>query len=311
MKNKNKNKRGFAGEVEVPILVLDSLQPIGPQEQLYAIDPLEELPVQQYARQGEERDPLTETRQDYINRVWCDYYNHPPYVSTGLAKYDGKDFSFFSKGENVTDEEFGIALEYCTAKAEMDKLKYDKWKLVPEEDVFYPIDPLPYDDLDLGGPIGLGSGGPGPRFGNEEVHPIDRKDILRSSILPENSDMAPEGALSDMAPEGALMIDVVTPPQPIAPIPQTMDETMTPVGKSTMAVSSYTIENISNELNSKSPIAQAAAEKLATMEQSASKEIQKAEIKVSKNLNPYVIALGVVVGLLIIDKLMMKNATGN
>jgi hypothetical protein len=107
------------------------------------------------------------------------------------------------------------------------------------------------------------------------------------------------------------MIDEVTPPQPIAPIPQTMDETMTPVGKSPMAVSSYTIENISNELNSKSPIAQAAAEKLATMEQSASKEIKKAEIKVSKNLNPYVIALGVVVGLLIIDKLMMKNATGN
>jgi hypothetical protein len=310
MKNKNKNKRGFAGEVEVPILVLDSLQPIGPQEQLYAIDPLEEElpPVQQYARQGVERDPLTETRQDYINRVWCDYYNHPPYVSTGLVKYDGKDFSFFSKGENVTDEEFGIALEYCTAKAEMDKLKYDKWKLVPEDkffprDVFYPIDPLPYDDLGLGGPIGLGSGGPGPRLGNEEVHPIDmRKDILRSSILPENI---------DMAPEGALMIDEVTPPQPIAPIPQTMDETMTPVGKSPMAVSSYTIENISNELNSKSPIAQAAAEKLATMEQSASKEIKKAEIKVSKNLNPYVIALGVVVGLLIIDKLMMKNATGN
>jgi hypothetical protein len=301
MKNKNKNKRGFAGEVEVPILVLDSLQPIGPQEQLYAIDPLEvaleELPVQQYARQGEVRDPLTETRQDYINRVWCDYYNHPPYVSTGLVKYDGKDFSFFSKGENVTDEEFGIALEYCTAKAEMDKLKYDKWKLVPEDDVFYPrdvfypIDPLPYDDLVLPGGLGGPNGGPGPRF-----------DILRSSILPENS---------DMAPEGALMIDEVTPPQPIAPIPQTMDETMTPVGKSPMAVSSYTIENISNELNSKSPIAQAAAEKLATMEQSASKEIKKAEIKVSKNLNPYVIALGVVVGLLIIDKLMMKNATGN
>ena len=300
MKNKNKNKRGFAGEVEVPILVLDSLQPIGPQEQLYAIDPLEELPVQQYARQGEERDPLTETRQDYINRVWCDYYNHPPYVSTGLAKYDGKDFSFFSKGENVTDEEFGIALEYCTAKAEMDKLKYDNLKPVREVDVFYPIDPLPYDDLGLGsGPIGLGSGGPGPRFGYEEV---ERKDILRSSILPENS---------DMAPEGALMIDEVTPPQPIEPIPQTMDETMTPVGKSPMAVSSYTLENISNELNSQSPIAQAAAEKLATLQKLAPKEIQKAEIKVSKNLNPYVIALGVVVGLLIIDKLMMKNATGN
>jgi hypothetical protein len=305
MKNKNKNKRGFAGEVEVPILVLDSLQPIGPQEQLYAIDPLEELPVQQYARQGEERDPLTETRQDYINRVWCDYYNHPPYVSTGLAKYDGKDFSFFSKGENVTDEEFGIALEYCTAKAEMDKLKYDKWKLVPEEDVFYPIDPLPYDDLGLGGPIGLGSGGPGPRFGNEEVHPIDMlsNDILGSSVLPENT---------DMAPEGPLMIDEVTPPQPIAPIPQTMDETMTPVGSQPLAASTYTLENISNELNVQSPIAQAAAEKLATMQQSAPmEETKKAEIKVSKNLNPYVIALGVVVGLLIIDKLMMKDATGN
>lgn len=303
MKNKNKNKRGFAGEVEVPILVLDSLQPIGPQEQLYAIDPLEELALEelpvQYARQGVERDPLTETRQDYINRVWCDYYNHPPYVSTGLVKYDGKDFSFFSKGENVTDEEFGIALEYCTAKAEMDKLKYDKWKLVPEDDVFYPrdvfypIDPLPYDDLVLPGGLGGPNGGPNGI----------RKDILRSSVLPENT---------DMAPEGPLMIDEVTPPQPIAPIAQTMDETMTPVGSQPLAASTYTLENISNELNVQSPIAQAAAEKLATMQQSAPmEETKKAEIKVSKNLNPYVIALGVVVGLLIIDKLMMKDATGN
>jgi hypothetical protein len=41
------------------------------------------------------------------------------------------------------------------------------------------------------------------------------------------------------------------------------------------------------------------------------KEIKESEIKVSKNLNPSVIALGVVVGLLIIDKLIMKDATGN
>jgi hypothetical protein len=285
MKNKNK-KKGFSDDVEVPFLILDYLQPIGTEEQLYAIDPLEE------------------TRQEFINRVWCDYYNHPPYVNTGLAKYDGKDFSFFSKGENVTDEEFAIADENCKAEWKKQQDRNKDLGLRLEEDVFYPLDPLPYDDLGLGdGRLGLGSGGPGPQLGLEEVHPIDmlRKDILRSSVLPKNS---------DMAPEEALMIDEVT--QPIAPIPQTIDETMTPVGSQPLAASTYTLENISNELNVQSPIAQAAAEKLATMQQSAPmEETKKAEIKVSKNLNPYVIALGVVVGLLIIDKLMMKDATGN
>lgn len=305
MKNKNK-KRGFADDVElVPILVLDSPQPLGlgsggpnpsgllplplgPEEQLYAVD------------------PLTETRQDFINRVWCDYYNHPPYVNTGLAKYEGKDFSFFSKEENVTDEEFEIAQQYCTAKTEMDKLKLVNLKTLGQGDVFYPIDPLPYDDMILG----LGSGGPGPRLGYEELHPVDMLEdsILGSSTLPENSDVASGEPVVDMQK----VVSPITPPQPIAPTEQTMDETMTPVGTQPLSLSSFSIDNISDELVSKSPIAQAAADKLATMQLAApTEETKKAEIKVSKNLNPYVIALGVVVGLLIIDKLIMKDAAGN
>jgi hypothetical protein len=103
----------------------------------------------------------------------------------------------------------------------------------------------------------------------------------------------------------------VTPPQPIAAAEQVYDETLAPMSIAKLDASSFTIENISNQLNSQSPIAQAAADKLAIMQESVPKEIKEAEIKVSKNLNPYVIALGVVVGLLIIDKLIMKDATGN
>jgi hypothetical protein len=110
---------------------------------------------------------------------------------------------------------------------------------------------------------------------------------------------------------GTQFVSDVMPPQPIAPTEQIYDETLAPVGIAPWDSSRFTIENISYQLKSQSPIAKAAAEKLATIEQSISQETQKAEIKVSKNLNPYVIALGVVVGLLIIDKLIMKDATGN
>ena len=112
----------------------------------------------------------------------------------------------------------------------------------------------------------------------------------------------------DISPQ--FMSDVM-PPEPVAATEQIYDETLSPVGIAPLDSSSFTIENISYQLKSQSPIAKAAAEKLATIEQSISQETQKAEIKVSKNLNPYVIALGVVVGLLIIDKLIMKDATGN
>lgn len=108
-----------------------------------------------------------------------------------------------------------------------------------------------------------------------------------------------------------MVVHDVMPPEPIAPAEQVYDETLAPMSIAKLDASSFTIENISQQLNSQSPIAQAAAEKLATMQESATKEIKQAEIKVSKNLNPYVIALGVVVGLLIIDKLIMKDATGN
>ena len=110
---------------------------------------------------------------------------------------------------------------------------------------------------------------------------------------------------------GTQFVSDVTPSQPIAYAKQVYDETLAPVGIAKLDASSFTIENISNQLNSQSPIAQAAADKLAIMQESVPKEIKEAEIKVSKNLNPYVIALGVVVGLLIIDKLIMKDATGN
>ena len=104
-----------------------------------------------------------------------------------------------------------------------------------------------------------------------------------------------------------MVVHDVIPPEPIASTEQMYDETLAPVGIAPLDSSSFTIENISYQLKSQSPIAKAAAEKLATIEQSVS----QAEIKVSKNLNPYVIALGVVVGLLIIDKLIMKDGTGN
>lgn len=110
---------------------------------------------------------------------------------------------------------------------------------------------------------------------------------------------------------GTQFVSDVTPPQPIAAAEQVYDETLAPMSIAKLDASSFTIENISNQLNSQSPIAQAAADKLAIMQESVPKEIKEAEIKVSKNLNPYVIALGVVVGLLIIDKLIMKDATGN
>jgi hypothetical protein len=108
----------------------------------------------------------------------------------------------------------------------------------------------------------------------------------------------------DISPQ--FMSDVM-PPEPVAATEQIYDETLSPVGIAPLDSSSFTIENISYQLKSQSPIAKAAAEKLATIEQSVS----QAEIKVSKNLNPYVIALGVVVGLLIIDKLIMKDGTAN
>jgi hypothetical protein len=110
---------------------------------------------------------------------------------------------------------------------------------------------------------------------------------------------------------GTQFVSDVMPPQPIVAAEQVYDETLAPMSIAKLDASSFTIENISNQLNSQSPIAQAAADKLAIMQESVPKEIKEAEIKVSKNLNPYVIALGVVVGLLIIDKLIMKDATGN
>jgi hypothetical protein len=110
---------------------------------------------------------------------------------------------------------------------------------------------------------------------------------------------------------GTEFVSDVTPPQPIAAAEQVYDETLAPMSIAKLDASSFTIENISNQLKSQSSIAQAAADKLAIMQESVPKEIKEAEIKVSKNLNPYVIALGVVVGLLIIDKLIMKDATGN
>jgi hypothetical protein len=130
--------------------------------------------------------------------------------------------------------------------------------------------------------------------------------IMNTAVIKANTDV-----LIPIEIDMGKVISSILPPQPIKPTEQVYDETLTSVSLPKLEAKSFTLENISNQLNTQSPIAQAAAEKLATMQQSLSQETKVAEIKVSKNLNPYVIALGVVVGLLIIDKLIMKDATGN
>ena len=122
------------------------LKPIDFDEQFFAVDQLSILcPDGTYQSDCTGHEGVLSKRQEFINKVWCQYYNNPPYINIGSPIYDGKDFNFFSKAENVTDYEFAVAKQYCD---EQNQKKPEFLKPIDFDEQFFAIDPIsPIDEF--------------------------------------------------------------------------------------------------------------------------------------------------------------------
>ena len=122
------------------------LKPIDFDEQFFAVDQLSILcPDGTYQSDCTGHEGVLSKRQEFINKVWCQYYNNPPYINIGSPIYDGKDFNFFSKAENVTDYEFAVAKQYCD---EQNQKQPEFLKPIDFDEQFFAIDPIsPIDEF--------------------------------------------------------------------------------------------------------------------------------------------------------------------